>query len=281
MSLWHVSYMHKNEVCALNVLDVVLVMVSGLACGLFFLQIDSLIEYIRKMDEDTACEQCSQKKDCLAWKKIGSSNWVTEFTFLSFLSTNRKCEDRSKPKHTWMVIAIVLNAIGYIGLYCRYGWCTSLVLMALCTTALIYIGMVDWHTQYIPVEFNIFILILGLIRLILWPEHWLEQLIGLCSVSAVLFVVDWAGGKLLHRDHVIGGGDIKLMAAAGLFLGWKLNIVAFVIGCVCGSVVHPIIMKIGKGERQLAFGPYLAMGIYIAMICGEQLMSWYLGIMGL
>lgn len=265
----------------MKVLDVVLVMVSGLACGLFFLQMDSLIRYIRRMDEDTACEQCNRKEDCIAWKKIGSSNWVTEFTFLSFLLSNRKCKDSSKHKHTGTAIAVLLNVACYIGLYCRYGWCTEIALMALCTTMLIYIGIVDWHTQYIPVEFNIFILILGLIRLILWPEHWLEQLIGLCSVSAVLFVVDWAGGKLLHREHVIGGGDIKLMAAAGLFLGWKLNIVAFVIGCVCGSVVHPIIMKIGKGERQLAFGPYLAMGIYIAMICGEQLMSWYLGIMGL
>jgi leader peptidase (prepilin peptidase)/N-methyltransferase len=79
----------------------------------------------------------------------------------------------------------------------------------------------------------------------------------------------------------MGGGDIKLMAAAGFLLGWKLNIVAFMMGCVLGSVIHLSIMKIGKGEHRLAFGPYLSMGIYIAMICGEQLMSWYLGIVGL
>ena len=265
----------------MKMLDIVLVLVSGLACGIFFFGQGSLVQYIKRMDEENACSDCDNRKGCLAWKKIGNSNWVTEFTYFTFMLTNRNCKVTSEHRIVLMIVSTILNALGYIGLYCRYGWCASLVLMALCTTALIYIGMVDWHTQYIPVEFNIFILILGLIRLILWPEHWLEQLIGLCSISVVLLMVDWAGGKLLHREHVIGGGDIKLMAAAGLFLGWKLNIVAFVIGCVCGSVVHPIIMKIGKGERQLAFGPYLAMGIYIAMICGEQLMSWYLGIMGL
>ena len=79
----------------------------------------------------------------------------------------------------------------------------------------------------------------------------------------------------------MGGGDIKLMAAAGLLIGWKLNIVAFMMGCVCGSILHLIIMKIGGREHKLAFGPYLALGIYLAMICGEQLVGWYLGIMGL
>ena len=106
-------------------------------------------------------------------------------------------------------------------------------------------------------------------------------MIGLFAVSVFLLLVDWIGTRIWQGNHVVGGGDIKLMAAAGLLLGWKLNIVAFMMGCVCGSIIHLIIMKIGKGEHKLAFGPYLALGIYIAMICGEQLVSWYLGIMGL
>ena len=66
------------------------------------------------------------------------------------------------------------------------------------------------------------------------------------------------------------------MAATGLLLGWKLIIIAFIMACIIGTVVHLIRMAVKKVGRKLAFGPYLSMGICIAMIWGEQLVSWYL-----
>ena len=69
---------------------------------------------------------------------------------------------------------------------------------------------------------------------------------------------------------------MKLMAATGLLLGWKLNILAFLLGCVLASVIHLTMMAIKKADRYMSFGPYLSAGIYIAMIWGEQLVSWYL-----
>ncbi len=260
----------------------IIFLVSGLLLGVVFVHAKSLVQFICELeDEDKACSSCENKETCLAMRSIGKSNWVTEFTYTSYLIVRKKCMYVKKTEKTYMLILAILNGILYAGLAWVYGWTMETILFCLCTTALIYIGYVDWNTQYIPFEFNIFIFLLGLIRLFLTPEYWLERLIGLIAVSVFLLLVNWVGSKILHRDGVIGGGDIKLMAAAGLLLGWKLNIVAFMMGCIGGSIIHLIIMKIGKGERQLAFGPYLAMGIYIAMICGEQLMSWYLGIMGL
>lgn len=66
------------------------------------------------------------------------------------------------------------------------------------------------------------------------------------------------------------------MAAAGLLVGWKLIILSLGIGCLLGSVIHLTLMKVRDKDRVLAFGPYLSMGIYISMVCGEQLVSWYL-----
>lgn len=260
----------------------IIFLVSGLLIGVVYIHASCLVNFIEGLDNDEhACNPCKYKKNCQAIKPIGKSNWVTEFTYTSYMIVRKQCIYAKGKNWTYMLILAIFNGILYVGLSWIYGWTTESILYCLCTTALIYVGFVDWNTQYIPIEFNIFIFILGLIRLVLEPEYWLERLIGLFAVSVFLYLVDIIGAKVLHRDHVIGGGDIKLMAAAGLLLGWKLNIVAFMMGCICGSIVHLIIMKIGKGERQLAFGPYLAMGIYIAMICGEQLMSWYLGIMGL
>lgn len=264
-------------------LEVVIVLVSGLLTGLSFRWLYDLIRYIRYMDQEEpgVCDECQNKEGCIAMKAIGSSNWVTEFTYTTFVCVRKRCVYAKEKNLRYMLIFMVLNSALYGGLYAVYGWSADTILYCLSATVLLYIGAVDWNTQYIPFELNLILFLLGLIRLCLGPEHWLEQVVGLFAVSLFLLVVDFIGTRIWNGNHVVGGGDIKLMAAAGLLLGWKLNIVAFMMGCIGGSIIHLIIMKIGKGERQLAFGPYLAMGIYIAMICGEQLMSWYLGIMGL
>jgi leader peptidase (prepilin peptidase)/N-methyltransferase len=70
---------------------------------------------------------------------------------------------------------------------------------------------------------------------------------------------------------------VKLMAACGLLLGWKLIIFAFLLGCVLGAVIHVIRMKVSGESRVLALGPYLSMGTFIAAIWGNQMISWYLG----
>lgn len=262
-------------------LYIVLFMVSGWLVGLVFRHADSLIRYIARMDDEHACDGCGQKTECAALRPIGASNWVTEFTYTAFWLVYKKCGyvERKAGKSCWLLL--VLNGILYLPLAAIYGVSIEGISFCLCTTALLYIGIVDWNTQYIPVEFNCFIFILGLIRLIIQPEDWLERVIGLFAISLFLLLIDRIGAKLRDGGHVVGGGDIKLMAAAGLLLGWKLNLVAFMLGCICGSVIHLIIMKVRKDGHQLAFGPYLAMGVYIAMICGEQLISWYLSIMGL
>ncbi len=256
--------------------------VSGLVTGIIFKHAFSFCHFIQNMDEDeSACDSCSSNAACKALKPVGSSNVVTEFTYTAYQLVRRSCMHVPPDRLSCMLILAVLNSFLYVSLYLRYGFCTESILYALTVSVLIYAGYIDWNTQYIPMEFNIIIFILGIIRVILQPEFWLERLIGFLSISLLLLMIDRIGMKFYSGSHVIGGGDIKLMAAAGLLLGWKLNIVAFMMGCVCGSIIHLVIMKIGKGGRRLAFGPYLSMGIYIAMICGEQLMSWYLGIMGL
>ncbi len=68
------------------------------------------------------------------------------------------------------------------------------------------------------------------------------------------------------------------MAAAGLFLGLKLTIVAFLLGCLYGSVIHIARMKISKKDHVLAMGPYLSAGILSAMWFGRWIVDWYLSL---
>ena len=100
-------------------------------------------------------------------------------------------------------------------------------------------------------------------------------LIGMLAVSVPLGIL-W----FLSKGRAIGGGDVKLMGAAGLLLGWKGIIAAFVIGCIVGSVVHLCRMRLANAPRRLAMGPYLAVGIITVILVGEQLIGWYTELLG-
>ena len=197
--------------------------------------------------------------------------WYDLFPLFSYLFLGGKC--RYCKAHISVQYPIVegLNGLLYIILYLVKGITLETVLYCLCASALLALSFIDWRTQEIPVGFNIFILLLGLIRLITDIGNWSQYVIGLFAVSGFLFLL-----FLITKGRSIGGGDIKLMAATGLLLGWQLNIIAFLLGCIIGSIIHLTLMAIKKANRVLAFGPYLSMGVYIAMIWGEQLVSWYL-----
>ena len=104
----------------------------------------------------------------------------------------------------------------------------------------------------------------------------MEHLIGMICVSGLLEVL-----YLVTGGGAIGGGDIKLMFACGLILGWKLILLAFFLECIIGSVVHIIRMAAKKAGRMLAMGPYLSVGILLAALWGNAWISWYLSLLGL
>lgn len=177
-----------------------------------------------------------------------------------------------------------------LGIYSLF----SYFLGCLVCSALIVLSVIDWRTYEIPFKINIFIFTIGLIKLaarmlvdskiycqnltddISFFEKlnaygaWKEFVIGFFAVSVPLLII-----LLISKGKAMGGGDVKLMAAAGLFLGWKLAIVALLFGCLYGSVIHIIRMKIEGEGSKLAMGPYLSGGIVTAMWFGQKIVEWY------
>ena len=74
---------------------------------------------------------------------------------------------------------------------------------------------------------------------------------------------------------------MKLMAVCGLLLGWQLILIGFVAGCIIGSVVHLLRMKLSGEGHVLAMGPYLSIGVMIAVLWGEKFLVWYRAYLGL
>ena len=85
---------------------------------------------------------------------------------------------------------------------------------------------------------------------------------------------------ILTRGQGLGMGDVKLVAAAGLLLGLPKMILGITLGSLLGAVIHSVRMKHGA-DRKLAFGPYLAAGIWVSALVGGPLINAYLSLFGL
>ena len=81
----------------------------------------------------------------------------------------------------------------------------------------------------------------------------------------------------------MGGGDVKLMAMVGAFIGWKLVLLALFLGVLLGAVIGVVIKAMSKnqGLTEIPFGPMLSAGSLIAALYGEKIISWYLGLLNI
>lgn len=197
---------------------------------------------------------------------------VPLFSFIILGGKCRKCKTRLSLQYP---LVELFNALLYCSIFLVNGFNFVSIIYCLVTSALLVLSIIDFRTYEIPFGINVFIGILGLIRMGLDWTDWVNYVLGFCTVSLFLLLL-----YFLTKGRGIGGGDIKLMAAAGLVLGWKLILLAFILGCLLGSVLHVIRMRVSKADRVLAFGPYLAMGIFVSMLYGEIFINWYLHICG-
>ena len=117
--------------------------------------------------------------------------------------------------------------------------------------------MIDFRTYIIPNVLNGLIFLWATLRTIIsYVESGmdmsilLEHIIGFFSVSLILAIIFFS-----TKGKGIGGGDVKLMASAGLLLGWKVTLFSFILACILATVIHLAMMKFGKSGRMLAFGP--------------------------
>ncbi len=197
--------------------------------------------------------------------------WYDMIPLVSFLVLRGKCRSCSAKLSVQYPLIEAANGILYVLIVWTGGLGIESLLYCLLASALLVLSVIDFRTYEIPFGINLFILVLGLIRVGTDYGNFLTYLIGFLSVSALLAVLYYA-----TDGRAIGGGDVKLMAACGLLLGWKLIILAFLLGCIFGAVIHVIRMKVSGAGHTLAMGPYLSMGVLVSALWGERMLLWYL-----
>lgn len=201
--------------------------------------------------------------------------WYCNIPLFSYLFLKGRCL-RCGEKISLIYPAVeLLNAILYLLIWMVYGLTIPALFVAILFSILIIISFIDLKHQIIPDGLVLIILVLGAINALYQTlalgVPWYTWIIGFLAASVPLFILG-----LIYTDGM-GGGDIKLMAAAGLFMGWKLILLSLFIGALYGGVVSLFIIlsKRGSMKTTVPFGPMLSLGIVTCVLAGETLLSWY------
>lgn len=155
------------------------------------------------------------------------------------------------------ILALVIT--GY------YGMSMAALTLFLVSAVLVMITVIDAYTQTIPPVLNIVLGALGLVSILTMPGISVaERVIGFFCISVPMFLI------VLLVPGGFGGGDIKMMAASGILLGWKGNLAAFFIGLIIGGIYGAFLLISGKKGRKehFAFGPCLSIGIFVSAYAG-------------
>ena len=169
----------------------------------------------------------------------------------------------------------------------RFGYGLTGVAALAFTWILIALTMIDFDTQFLPDALTYPLLWLGLL-LSLWYPVWgvgaepvgpRESIVGAVAGYLSLWSVYWAF-KLLTGKEGMGYGDFKLYAALGAWLGWKMLLPIIVFASGVGAIFGVVVMiRQRKGrDTQIAFGPFLAIAGWIALVAGHDIVSRYLSL---
>jgi len=171
-----------------------------------------------------------------------------------------------------------ITALSSLILIMKFGPSLSYLFYFLFVAALIVITVIDLYHQIIPDVISLPGIGVGLGASLIIPQNtFFNSLVGILLGGGSLFLVATLYQWLFKREGM-GGGDVKLLAMIGAFLGWKAVILTILLGSLIGSITGIIIMVLkGKDFKYaIPFGPFLSLGAVISLFYGENLIRWYL-----
>jgi len=171
-----------------------------------------------------------------------------------------------------------ITALSSLFLIIKFGPSMSYLFYFAFVAALIVITVIDLYHQIIPDVISLPGIGMGLLASLLIPQiTFFNSLIGILLGGGSLFIVATFYQWLFKREGM-GGGDIKLLAMIGAFLGWKAVLLTILLSSLIGSVTG-ILMMVVKGKDfkyAIPFGPFLSLGAVISLFYGEEIVRWYL-----
>ena len=210
--------------------------------------------------------------------------WYDLFPLFSWIFLGGKCRYCKAKISPIYPLVEALNGILWVLAYVFYTDCElnfALLGVLMVTSALIVVYFIDMKHQIIPDSMWVTVLLGGVLVYVQdildngfdWRKL-VARIVGFFLVSTLLYILG-----LIYKGGM-GGGDIKLMAAAGFLLGWRNVLVALMFGSLLGVLCMAFQKSLKKSDMKKAvpFGPHLSVGILLALYFATPLLNWYVGL---
>jgi leader peptidase (prepilin peptidase)/N-methyltransferase len=163
--------------------------------------------------------------------------------------------------------------------YFVFGWTPLLAVRLLFAAAMVALFAIDLEHRLLPDAITLPGIVVGLVASLFLPPGFRDALIGVLAGGGVL----WAIGEAYYRysgEEGMGGGDVKMLAMVGAFLGWQQVLITLVFSSIAGSVIGLIVIAVKRGglKYALPFGTFLAIAAVVASLYGEPIVRWYAGL---
>ena len=205
--------------------------------------------------------------------------WYHNIPLLSYLVLRGKCGFCGSRISWRYPLVEAVNALAYVYFYYAFGWSISFGIFAFLSSALLAIFFIDVDFQLIPDLITLPGMIIGLaVSFLPGGLTWMQSLIGLLVGGVSLYLVAELGERLFKKE-AMGGGDIKMAAMLGAFLGWQKVLLVFISSAVFGLVVSIILMMFSeklRKSRMIPFGPFIALAAMTAILWGDRIIAFYI-----
>ena len=196
---------------------------------------------------------------------------------LSYLILRGRCRTCQVPISIQYPLVEAANAIGYLAIFWIFGFTPVAYVYAGMLSALIVITGTDLSHTMIPDAVTLPGIVVGLLcAAVILPIGLVDSLLGVALGGGILWALAWVSPYVFGKEGM-GGGDIKLMAMVGAFIGWQPVLLAIMIGSFLGSVVGVGLIAVGilRRDQYIPFGPFLAAGSLLALLFHQPLLDWY------
>ncbi len=212
--------------------------------------------------------------------RLGSRENIPVFGWLLLAGRCRWCRIPISPRYP---LVEALTGVLFCAVYSFFGFSPVTWGYWLLISWLLSLSLIDWDTMTLPDELTRSGLILGLIfqGFLAWQADNLAG--GLLTAIASMVLGIWLfdiiriAGSLMLGENAMGGGDPKLAAMIGAWLGWQFLLVTAFLACLCGSLIGAAAMATGSiGRRHpIPFGPFLALGALLSIFLGDNIVAAY------
>lgn len=204
---------------------------------------------------------------------------VDNIPLLSYILLKGRCRNCGSKISIQYPVVEFLTGLIYLIIYLTYGLSIQSLVYIILSSALIIIAFIDLQEQIIPDVISLPGIVVGLILSFLVPYmSFINSALGALVGGGIILIIAWVG-SIIFKKEAMGGGDVKLTAMIGAFLGWRYTIISLFLGFFLGALTGIVLImtKIKKREDAIPFGPFIALGSIITLLWGEKILSWYLG----